>query len=363
MVTPIPFAHVRAGSTPIRSGPLAATEASTLWRGESGRLIRLVTLLVTLPLFATLAFMAVEGWGFFDALYMSVITLTTVGYMEVHELSTAGRVLVMLYLIIGLGVFLYGIVQIGEGLVAMQLRDLLGRKKMDNAIRTLEGHLIVCGFGRMGRSLCHELIRAGRRQRFVVIDRDATSIADARDLGYHALCGDATDDELLEQAGIDRAAGLAAVLPSDADNLFVVMSARLLAKDLQILARATGEKAAAKLERAGANRVVSLYETGASKMAQLLTHSQLEDFMQIFTSQGDRLDLAEIVVGEAATYRGVALRNTNFRQRGILVVGLQKPGRGIEMPPSPDSVLDPGDTLVAFGDAGAIGELIAEQSR
>jgi voltage-gated potassium channel len=152
-------------------------------------------------------------------------------------------------------------------------------------------------------------------------------------------------------------------MPSDADNLFVVMSARLLNRDLQILARGTDEKATIKLERAGANRVVSLYETGAHKMAQLLTNAQLEDFMQILTSQGDRLELAEIVVGEDAPYRGQTLRETGFRGQGILVVAHQKPGARFDVPPSADAVIDAGDTLIAFGDASAIRALIGTRRR
>ena len=197
----------------------------------------------------------------------------------------------------------------------------------------------------------------------MILDRDQSAVDDAREHGRIALCGDATDDDLLTEAGIARARGLAVVMPSDADNLFVVMSARLLNRDLQILARSTDEKAATKLERAGANRVVSLYETGAHKMAQLLTNAQLEDFMQILTSQGDRLELAEIVVGEDAPYRGKALRDTGFRDHGILVVAHQRHGARFEVPPSAEAVIDAGDTLIAFGDAAAIRDLIETRRR
>lgn len=331
------------------------------WDGNLGRTVRLALILSALPLLATFAFMVVEGWNFFDSLYMAVITLTTVGYHEVHELSSAGRVLVMVYLVVGLGVFLYSVSQIGESLLRVQIGDLLGRKRMSSTIQALERHVVVCGFGRMGRSLCRQLASDDQHE-FVVIDRDADAIAMARDCGYHALVGDATDDDLLRDAGIERASGLAVVLPSDADNLFVVMSARLLRPDVQIIARATSEPTAAKLSRAGADRVVSLYETGATKMVQLLTNAQLVDFMQILTRRGSRLEVAEFTVPDDAPYCGKLLCETGLRSLGILVVGHQKPGGEVVIPPSSEARIEAGDSLITFGDANVVERLVAGET-
>ncbi len=332
----------------------------SLWSSDNvRRLTKLILVLTALPLVSATVLMLVEDWPFFDALWMAVITLTTVGYSEVHELTTGGRIVVMGILVVGLGVFFYGIVQVGEVLVRMQLSDLLGMRRMDTAIRTMHDHLIICGYGRMGRSLCRELEHA-ERSGFVVIDRDQAAVDDAREHGRIALCGDATDDDLLTEAGIARARGLAAVMPSDADNLFVVMSARLLNRGLQILARATDDKAATKLERAGADRVVSLYEAGAHRMAELLTNPQVEDFVQVLTAHGDRLDLAEIVVARDAAYAGRALRDCGFREQGVLVVGLQKPGQPIETPPAPGVRIEPGDLLLAFGHSEAVARVVGD---
>jgi len=317
----------------------------------------IVAVLLVLPLLATVAFMIVEGWGFLDSLYMSVITLTTVGFQEVHPLSDGGRTIVILYLILGLGVFLFAVAQVGEIVVGMQLGGLREKRRMKAAIDKLRQHVIVCGYGRVGRRLCTHLGQSD--QGFVVIDRHAEAIAEAREDGNLALVGDATDDSQLEAAGLDRARGLAAVLPSDADNLYVVLSGRLLNPEVQILARATDEKVAAKLERAGANRVVSLYETSAMKMANLLINPDLEDFMQVFTSQGGKLTLAEISVKEDAPFCGKTLAETDFNRRGILVVGHQQPGKRIVLPPRPNDRIDAGDTLIAFGDASSISELLS----
>jgi voltage-gated potassium channel len=315
-----------------------------------------VIALLVLPLLATVAFMLVEGWGFFDSFYMSVITMTSVGFEEVHPLSTGGRIVVITYLILGFGVFLAGAAQVGELVVSTQLGGQREKRRMKAAIDKLKGHIVVCGYGRVGRRLCEQL--QDSKLDFVVIDRDSQSIDNAREKGFLAIVGDATDDAQLESAGLDRARGLAAVLPSDADNLYVVLSGRLLSPKVQILARATDEKVGKKLERAGANRVVSLYETSAQKMAGLLINPDLEEFLQVFTSQGHKLTLAEITVTKDASFCGKALRETDLNGRGILVVGHQKPGEPIVLPPRSDVRIDEGDTLIAFGDASAISDLL-----
>ena len=215
--------------------------------------------------------MVVEGWDFFDALYMAVITLTTVGFEEVYPLSTPGRMVVLVYLVSGLGVFFYGITQVGELLIRGELRRTLGRRLMDSTIRSVKDHTIVCGCGRMGLRLCALLAENG--ERFVVVDRDPEAVAVAIDRGWSVSVGDATHDSTLRALGIDRARGLAAVLTSDADNLFVVLSARLLNPDLMILARATEEESVDKMERAGADQVVNVHQIGAKQMLQLLWSS------------------------------------------------------------------------------------------
>jgi voltage-gated potassium channel len=315
-----------------------------------------MALLVVLPVLATIAFMVVEGWGLFDALYMSVITLTTVGYHEVHPLSEAGRVVVLVYLAVGLGVLLYGLTVIGEFLVAIRLTELRGRRKMEKSIRELKNHLIVCGHGRMGATLCKQLRASG--EPFVALDKDPDIVAAAEEAGLLTLAGDATEDTVLRAAGIERARGLAAVLPSDADNIFIVVSARLLNPDMMILARASDVRAGEKLERAGADRVVSVYEAGGLKMAQLLTNPNVEDFMQVLTDQGRALELAEILVPEAANFCGHTVGEAGFRRRGVLIVGHAKRGDRVIVPPDPAITIDAGDTLYAFGQAESVKEII-----
>ena len=325
-------------------------------RGYLG-VARAVSVLLILPLLATTAFMIVEGWSFFDALYMSVITLTTVGYNEVQPLTFGGRIVVIVYLAVGLGMFLFAVAQVGELVVGMQLGGLREKRKMKSTIDRMTKHIVVCGYGRVGRRMCMQLRESA--QAFVVIDRDAQAIEDLTAEGQFGLCGDATDDAMLEAAGLARARGMAAVLPSDADNLYVVLSGRLLNPKLQIMARASDESAVPKLQRAGADQAISMYETSALKMARLLINPDLEDFLQVFTSQGNKLTLAEISIKDTTSFCGKTLRDTDLNTRGILVVGHQKPGRKIILPPRIDEQIEAGDTLIAFGDAAAISELIS----
>lgn len=300
--------------------------------------------------------MLLEGWSLFDSLYMTVITLSTVGYFEVHDLSTAGRIFVMVYLALGLGVFLYGVAQVGELVVRAQLQGWMEKRRMDNTLRHLSGHFIVCGMGRLGAKLCDEL--SSRKLPFVVIDRDDEALESCKGRGWLGVAADATQDSVLEEVGIHRAKGLASVLASDADNLYVVLSARLLAKDLLILARASGEAAATKLKRAGANRVISLYETGATKIAQLLANPHVEEFMEVVTARGRELDLTQLLVSPTAPFANRALAETDFRKRGIIIVGIRRKNGELLLPPAGTDRVEPGDNLIALGKVDAIQSLL-----
>lgn len=320
------------------------------------KLLRVALVVTALILVGTLGFAWIEGWGLFDALYMSVITLTTVGFEEVHPLSSAGRAFVMLFLVVGLGVFMYGVVALGEWVVQAQLGSWLGKNKMLSTILKMKDHFIVCGFGRFGRSVCEEL--ASRGLPFVVLEVDDENVEVCRDKGWPYLVGDATEDKALYEAGIERARGIACTLPSDAENLYVVMSARLLQKDLQILSRATTEKDADKLRRAGADRVISIYAAGAAKMVQLMANPRVEDFFEVITAKGKSLDLAEVQVDQGASYAGGALAKSGFRERGIMVVGIRRPSGELLIPPSPNDVIHVGDCLIVLGKVKSIQELL-----
>jgi voltage-gated potassium channel len=221
----------------------------------------------------------------------------------------------------------------------------------------MKNHFIVCGFGRMGQTICKHL--AERRLPFVVIDKDEKALAECEQKGWLCIRNDATNDRTLLDAGIDRARGLAVVLDSDADNLYVVLSARLIASELQIIARVADESSSHKMEKAGANRVVSLFANGAATMAQLLINPHVEDFFEFVSGSGSALDLAEIRVTAESACANRVLSETNFRKRGVIVVAIRRPDGEILLPPSASTQIRPNDILIALGKVSAVSELLA----
>ncbi|TWU42657.1 potassium channel family protein [Novipirellula artificiosorum] len=325
------------------------------------RLVWIIAVLLILTLVGIGWFTLVEGWSLLDAAYMTVITISTVGYNEVRPLSDRSRVFVMFYLIGGLGVFLFAIVQLGELIVRAELRTWLRRRGMISTLHSVKNHFVVCGFGRMGRTICRHL--ADRSLPFVVVDRDESALADCEQQGWPCVCGDATSDHTLLEAGIERARGFAVVLDSDADNLYVVLSARLLSPGLQIIAKATDENGARKMEKAGANRVVSLFATGAATMAQLMINPQVEDFFEIVSGSGTTLDLAEIRVSAGSPCAHLALEETDFRKQGVIIVAIRRPDGEILLPPSASTPILPDDVLIALGEVSAVSGLLSREAQ
>jgi len=323
------------------------------------QLLFVIGLLLSFTLIGMLGFRLTEGWDWLQCLYQAVIIMTTVGLSATNqtELNDSTKVFVIAYLVFGVGIFTYSVSQLGQYLVNLQLSGMLERRRMNQAIERLQGHFVVCGYGRMGREICRYL--HSRQQPFVVIDCDAGHLeADCRARKWLYLVGDATDDGVLIQAGIHRAKSLATVLPTDADNVYVVLSARLLNEKLQIIARASDEKAVDKLQRAGASRVVSPFTSGAVKMARFMLNPSIEDFLEVTDDQGSQLELAEIVMSPGCPFIGKMLRETDFREKGIMIIGIRRPSGERLMPPSGSCIIQAGDALFAFGSSTSVNEMI-----
>ena len=233
---------------------------------------------------------------------------------------------------------------------------------MDKTINSLNEHYIVCGLGRMGETIGCYLEQHGKP--FIVIDVNEERLkAACAQRGWAFLHGDATDDELLQRAGLQRARALASTLPTDADNVYVVLSARMLSKDLQIISRASDEKAGQKMENAGANRVISPLSTGAMKMARFMINPSIEDFLEVADASGNDLELADVLITDSSPYVGMQLSDTDLRQRGVMVIGIRRAGGERLMPPPGSAVLETGDSLFAFGASAAVNSMIEESER
>lgn len=327
---------------------------------------RPLALILSLPLLLILAgtagYILIEGWPLLDALYMTVITLTTVGYREVHQLSTAGIVFTMVFVLVGVFTIFYAGIEVIRSAVEGGVHQIFGRQRMERSLSGLKDHFIVCGLGRMGRLVCAEFSSLGLA--FVVIERRGELL---RGFDYRhgiPLEGDATSDEVLRQAGVERARCLVTVAASDADNLYITMSARLLNDKLFIVARAEGEGSDKKLLRAGANRVVSPYVIGGQRVAQAVLRPAVVDFIELATrSQHLELQIEEVGVRTASPLAGQDLRSSHIRRElGIIIVAIKKPDGRMVFNPAPTEVIDAGDTLIVLGHRQQLDRL-AEQAR
>jgi len=248
-----------------------------------------------------LGYILFEGWSFMDALYMTVITLTTVGYREVRDLDTSGQLWTMVLLITGVGTLFYAAISAVEIAVEGAVQGYFERRRMRARLNRLNDHYILCGFGRVGRQVAHEFTI--EEVPFVIVDQNLDKVEECREKGYLALLGEASDDTILEEAGIRRARGLVAAVNSDADNVFVVLSARKINPGLHIVARTSTEESAAKLEIAGADRTLSPYAVGGRRLASLATQPLIVDFLDIVTrgEEGIEFRLEEFSVPNAAS--------------------------------------------------------------
>ena len=297
----------------------------------------------------TLGYITVEGWSFFDSLYMAVITLTSVGYGEVHPLTTPGRVFTMGLLLTGVFSLFFAATAAIRSIVDGELTGQLVRDRMEKKLQSLTDHIIICGYGRMGRLVAHEFTQQAIP--FVVIERDDHLFADFKADHGVALAGDATHDETLRRAGIDRAKTLVTLAASDADNLFITMSARLMSDRVFIVARAEDEGAEKKLMKAGASRVISPYMIGGQRVAQAVLRPSVVDFIELATrSDYMALQIDETAVNKGSILCGQPLRDTGLRQDlGLIVVAIKRPDGRMIFNPAPEAEIIEGDILITLG--------------
>jgi voltage-gated potassium channel len=316
----------------------------------------LLTLMIVICV-GTIGYSIIEGWTLFESLYMTVITVATVGFKEIHDLSDQGKVFTILLIIFGASSLAYTLGTLFQFMVEGQLRTILGRKKLEKKISELSGHYIVCGFGRIGRLICREF--AAKPAPFLVVEQDLELCREIDEMGYLYVHGDATRDEILLQAGIRSAKSLITAVTSDSANVYITLTARGLNPDLFILARASEEGAEIKLKRAGANKVVSPYTIGASRMAHALLRPSVVDFIEIATGDNDiELQLEEIRVAPDSRLAGTTLLTSDIRRKhGIIIVGIRKEGTKILFNPGSETSIDAGDTLITLGERIAIKDL------
>ncbi len=306
-------------------------------------------LLFTIITSGTLCYTFLEDMTPFEAFYMTMITISTVGFSEIKPLSDLGRLITIIIIVSGISVLTYTLGQVARVFIEGELRALLGRRKLEKKIATLKDHYIICGYGRIGSTIAHELIRENTP--LVVIEQDPVQIELLEEERILYLNMDATEEEVLLKAGLERARGLVTTVTSDADNVFISLTAKGLRPDLFILSRASDPKNETKLLRAGASRVVCPYLMGGRRMAEILRKPTVVDFIDQ-TMMNDELGLKmeEAVISATSPLIGKTLVSSKLRQNfGVIVVAIKKITNEMIFNPLPTERLDPGDVIVVIG--------------
>jgi len=316
-----------------------------------------MAVLLVLVTIGTGGFMLIEQWRLLDALYMTVITLGTVGFKEVHDLSDAGKLFTMGLIVVGVSVLGYIVGSLAQIMFEGQIQRVIGRKKVEKMIDALSDHYIICGYGRIGSLICKEF--KANDLPFVVVEKDMETSERLDEEGYLHMKGDATLDETLLRAGIRRAKGLISVVTSDTENVYITLTARGLNPDLYILARSGEEGSDIKLKRAGANKVVSPYIIGGSRMAQSILRPNVVDFIEIATgSEHMDLQMEEITLPDHSAFVGETLVSSGFRKEiGVIIVGIKKNHGKMVFNPHSQSKIEAGDTLIVLGEPNSITKL------
>jgi voltage-gated potassium channel len=312
-------------------------------------IIRALLGIVCVLVIGTAGYRLIEGWSLLDGFYMTVITITTIGFREVHDLTLPGKIFTLFIIFTGIGVVGYTVFAGTQLVVEGEINKILTRRRSMKAIEKLRNHFIICGFGRMGSFVCEQLHARGIP--FVVVENRIEVQDKIVQAGHYLSPGDATEEDVLLAAGIKSARGLVSVLDSDASNVYVVLTARELNPELEIIARAAEESAQSRLMKAGATRVISPYQIGGMRMVMGIVKPTVMDFLQVAMDHKKMdVDLAEVRVAENSAYSGKKLIETDIRkQLNLIIIAVKKTDGKMVFNPGPDTVIHDNDTLIAMG--------------
>jgi voltage-gated potassium channel len=317
------------------------------------RVVLLAALLALTLFIGTLGFSLIEGYSRFDAFYMTLITITTVGYQEVHPLSHAGRIFNSFLILFGVSAMFFSVGAVTQTIIEMQLEDRYGERRKKRTIMQMKDHFIVCGFGRVGRNAAFELQRTGAA--FVVIDRDEQRVQRAAQAGMLAIRADATRDEGLKEAGVECARGFIAALATDADNVFVILSVKTLNPGLTVVTRASEEGAEQKLRRAGADTVFSPYSITGHRLAQALVRPHVVQFLD-FDGQAVGLDVTmeQLRVAPDSKLASRKLGELVQRDLRLIVLSIGRPAGKMIFNPPAETIVSAGDVLIVMGEQSGL---------
>jgi voltage-gated potassium channel len=309
-----------------------------------------IAMLFLILLIGTVGYHYLEGFTIFQALYLTVVTISTVGYGDLYARSTGGIVFTIFLISAGVGTMFYTASLVAETIVEGRLRAIMGKGKLKRIIKRMKNHYIICGCGRIGFLICREL--AAEKVPFVVIEKNPEVIQKIEDEGFLCYHGDSTNDKSLLEAGIKQAKGIVCVLPTDAENLYVILTAKELNPGVFVLSRSEEEQSEHRLLRAGADRVMSPYNLGGMRMAMAILRPAMLDFIEITTSrQSLDLRMAEVAVSEGSAVTGKTLEESEIRQNyGLIIVAVKKDSGKMVFNPVASYSIESGDKLIALGE-------------
>lgn len=307
----------------------------------------ILLLIIAVLVFGTAGYMIIEDMKFIDAFYMTVITLATVGFKEVKDLDEPGKIFTIILILNGFGIFTYSLTTGAKIIIEGEIKEVFKKRRMRKKIDGLAQHYIVCGYGRMGSIIVKEL--KANNMPVVVIEKNKINLPEDEEFVY--VEGDATHDDVLKSAGIEKAKGLITVLPSDAENLYVVLSARELNPDLFIVARAIDKEAESKLKRAGADKVVSPYFIGGLRIAHTILRPTVVDFIEFATrSEHIEIQIEEIKVSSGSGLVGKTIAQSGIgRDIGVIILGIKRADGRMKFNPTSQTLIKEGDTLIVIG--------------
>ncbi len=320
------------------------------------RLSQLLWAISVIVILGTIGFRLIEGWSWLTSLYVVLQTVTTAGFGDFTPATTGGRVFSIFLMVTGVGAVLYTLTTTVQSVVESEILVAFGKRRRYRKMRHLEDHFVICGAGRVGSRIVRTMQQAGVQ--FVVIERDPQKVAELADVDAHILLRDATLEETLIEAGVKRARGLAACLPDDADNVYVVLTARDLNRNLHIVARAVEEQAEPKLIRAGASRGIAPTIIGGHRMAQALMKPAVADFIDSITAESLDLGFEQIDVAPSSIYVGKKIKDSNIRSElNAVIIALRKPDSSIIFHPDGDVVIEANDLLIVIGRTESLSKL------
>ncbi len=308
----------------------------------------------------TVGFHLIEGWPWFQALYATLMTVSTIGAEPVNQLSHHGRMFNVVIIFLGVGTVGFAVATLTQAVIESELGTFFGQRRMEKEIAKLKDHIIICGAGRVGRRVAAEV--AARNIPVVIIEQDPSKAKWAQERNFPVMIGDATSEPVLQQARIEYARGLAAAVTSDAQNVYIVLTAHGMAPNLPIVARASEEAAESKLIKAGATAVLSPYSYAGQRMARMLTRPNVQRFLDVALSSlsdGDLdLQIEEVRVAEKSQLIGSSLSDSGLRKRlGVIILAIRRTDGHLDFNPGPSQTVSPGDCLIAMGDSLKLKEL------